>query len=350
MYRGTWLLVGLPLLVAAFSVARPQAVDAAAAATDFDARPRARSRASSRATTPTARPARPARSAPAVGRRAARAYGFRPQRGRFEARSRAAAASRSRTSSARAGASQRHDRRHGAPRQHGDGPRRERQRLRHGRADRARPGYAPATGTGGQRGPRTRSSSSPPTAAPSARSGPRTSPRLSVPRPTVAMESSRAVCCPSAPNAPPSVETKTSVWDGEGWIDSRARRGSVRARELDQRCGPGRVVVCAATLAAVVAVRRDHDRALRRAADDDDEVLQPHSAEAGNLGREGVRPRLEAIELDWSATQEAAPSAPADPGARSGYSRASSRPAAPPSARRMPAGASAAAAAAAWRP
>src|SRR3954464_10760958 len=27
MYRGTWLLVGLPLLVAAFSVARPQALD-----------------------------------------------------------------------------------------------------------------------------------------------------------------------------------------------------------------------------------------------------------------------------------------------------------------------------------
>ncbi|HVM17797.1 MAG TPA: M28 family peptidase [Gaiellaceae bacterium] len=37
MYRGTWLLVGLPLLVAAFSVARPQPLPAPAAPPTFDA-------------------------------------------------------------------------------------------------------------------------------------------------------------------------------------------------------------------------------------------------------------------------------------------------------------------------
>jgi hypothetical protein len=37
MYRGTWLLVGLPLLVAAFSVARPQALDPAPLPPTFDA-------------------------------------------------------------------------------------------------------------------------------------------------------------------------------------------------------------------------------------------------------------------------------------------------------------------------
>jgi hypothetical protein len=37
MYRGTWLLVGLPLLVAAFSVARPQALDPAPIPPTFDA-------------------------------------------------------------------------------------------------------------------------------------------------------------------------------------------------------------------------------------------------------------------------------------------------------------------------
>ena len=37
MYRGTWLLVGLPLLVVAFSVARPQPLPAPAAPPTFDA-------------------------------------------------------------------------------------------------------------------------------------------------------------------------------------------------------------------------------------------------------------------------------------------------------------------------
>jgi Peptidase family M28 len=37
MYRGTWLLVGLPMLVAAFSVARPQALDPAPIPPTFDA-------------------------------------------------------------------------------------------------------------------------------------------------------------------------------------------------------------------------------------------------------------------------------------------------------------------------
>ena len=37
MYRGTWLLVGVLLLVAAFSVARPQALDPAPLPPTFDA-------------------------------------------------------------------------------------------------------------------------------------------------------------------------------------------------------------------------------------------------------------------------------------------------------------------------
>src|SRR2546423_3761825 len=36
MYRGTWLLVGIPLLAAAFTVARPQPLPRPAAAPEFD--------------------------------------------------------------------------------------------------------------------------------------------------------------------------------------------------------------------------------------------------------------------------------------------------------------------------
>src|SRR6266550_3317941 len=36
MYRGTWLLVGIPLLVAAFTVSGPQALPAPALPPDFD--------------------------------------------------------------------------------------------------------------------------------------------------------------------------------------------------------------------------------------------------------------------------------------------------------------------------
>src|SRR5437660_12559072 len=36
MYRGTWLLVGIPLLIAAFTVARPQPLRGPALPPDFD--------------------------------------------------------------------------------------------------------------------------------------------------------------------------------------------------------------------------------------------------------------------------------------------------------------------------
>src|SRR6266571_659455 len=36
MYRGTWLLVGIPLLIAAFTVAQPQPLDRPALPPDFD--------------------------------------------------------------------------------------------------------------------------------------------------------------------------------------------------------------------------------------------------------------------------------------------------------------------------
>ena len=73
----------------------------------------------------------------------------------------------------------------------------------------------------------------------------------------------------------------------------------VRARELDQRTGAGRIVVCAPAFAAVVAVRGDHDRALRGAAHDRDEILQLDFAPARDLRGEALHPRwLEAVELE----------------------------------------------------
>jgi hypothetical protein len=86
MYRGTWLLVGLPLLVAAFSVARPEALDPAPLPPTFDAGA-ARALAQDLAST---YPDRPPGSVGAIG--AARwvserlgAYGFRPEQQSFEA-------------------------------------------------------------------------------------------------------------------------------------------------------------------------------------------------------------------------------------------------------------------------
>jgi hypothetical protein len=86
MYRGTWLLVGLPLLVAAFSVARPEALDPAPLPPTFDAEA-ARALAQDLAQT---YPDRPPGSVGAVG--AARwvsdrlgAYGFQTEHVPFEA-------------------------------------------------------------------------------------------------------------------------------------------------------------------------------------------------------------------------------------------------------------------------
>ncbi|MBD0329695.1 MAG: M28 family peptidase [Thermoleophilia bacterium] len=85
-YRGTWLLVGLPLLVAAFSVSRVNALPAPALPATFDA-PTARLLASDLATRfPGRAPGSPAASEAAdwVAERF-REYGFRPLRQRFEA-------------------------------------------------------------------------------------------------------------------------------------------------------------------------------------------------------------------------------------------------------------------------
>src|SRR5256886_13330044 len=54
----------------------------------------------------------------------------------------------------------------------------------------------------------------------------------------------------------------------------QAGRDAVRARELDQHRGAGRVVVRAGPAAVVVAVRRHHDRARGAADRFGDEVLQ----------------------------------------------------------------------------
>ena len=70
------------------------------------------------------------------------------------------------------------------------------------------------------------------------------------------------------------------------------------AGELDQSTCAGGVVVRASAFAGVVAVRGDHDRALRRAADDRDEVLELDLAAPGDLRSEPLHPGLEAIELE----------------------------------------------------
>jgi hypothetical protein len=61
LYRGTWLLVGLPLLLLAFSVARPSALHAPNLPQAFGRRQPRPSPATSRPTTPTARRALPVR-------------------------------------------------------------------------------------------------------------------------------------------------------------------------------------------------------------------------------------------------------------------------------------------------
>ena len=80
--------------------------------------------------------------------------------------------------------------------------------------------------------------------------------------------------------------------------ERRAADRRERARELDQGTRAGGVVVRTAAFAGVVAVRGDHDRALRGAADDGDEVLQLDLAASRDLRREAVHPRFEAVELE----------------------------------------------------
>ena len=86
LYRGTWLLVGLPLLVAAFSVARPQPLPAPSLPPAFD-RATALSLAQELARTHPDR--RPGTSGDAAAARWLEGklglYGFRPVRDRFEA-------------------------------------------------------------------------------------------------------------------------------------------------------------------------------------------------------------------------------------------------------------------------
>src|SRR6478672_11317562 len=87
LYRGTWLLVGLPLLLAAFSVARPQPLPQPSLPPAFD-RATALSLAQELARTHPDR--RPGTSGDAAAARWLEGklglYGFRPVRDRFEAR------------------------------------------------------------------------------------------------------------------------------------------------------------------------------------------------------------------------------------------------------------------------
>ena len=78
LVRGTWLLVALPLLLTAFSVARPQPCRRRRCRRPSTSRSRSSWHASSHATIPTGRPApwKPRRSG--VGRRAVRALRLRP--------------------------------------------------------------------------------------------------------------------------------------------------------------------------------------------------------------------------------------------------------------------------------
>src|SRR5690349_2606750 len=87
LYRGTWLLVGLPLLLAAFSVARPRPLPRPALPPAFD-RVTALSLAQELARVHPDR--RPGTSGDAAAARwleeKLAPYGFRPTRDRFEAR------------------------------------------------------------------------------------------------------------------------------------------------------------------------------------------------------------------------------------------------------------------------
>ena len=83
---------------------------------------------------------------------------------------------------------------------------------------------------------------------------------------------------------------------GRTRLQRRARHGRERAGELDQRGGARGVVVRAAPLAVVVPVRGDHDRALRVAAGDRDDVLELDAAAPRDVCPKAVRLRIETVE------------------------------------------------------
>ena len=100
LVRGTWLFVALPLLLAAFTVGRPQPLPAPTLPAAFDGRPPSSWRASSRATTRIELRDLPAASAPPTGSRSSwPSTTSSCRRTASSARSRAAAVSISRTSS-----------------------------------------------------------------------------------------------------------------------------------------------------------------------------------------------------------------------------------------------------------
>jgi hypothetical protein len=86
LYRGTWLLVGLPLLLLAFSVARPPALQAPNLPPAFDGSAAATLATDFASTYPDRRPGTPgARAAAAWFRRQLEPYGFAVRRERFTA-------------------------------------------------------------------------------------------------------------------------------------------------------------------------------------------------------------------------------------------------------------------------
>ena len=182
LVRGTWLLVALPLLLAAFSVGRPQPLPPPTLPLDLRRRDRraVRPRAGAGVSRPVARLVRRPRRR-RVGLRAVRALRLRAAPGRAlhgsDPRPRRRRAPEPRHRRARSVGAR--DRDHCAPRQQRRGPERQRQRVRHRRADRAgariRVGGRPKRSSRLNR--RTRSCSSRPTAVPSVRSAPPTSRR-----------------------------------------------------------------------------------------------------------------------------------------------------------------------------
>src|SRR5215211_4343276 len=87
MYRGTWLLVGIPLLLAAFTVSRPQALGQPTLQPDFDGTAAAAFAADFANQQPDRAPGtRHARDAAAWVADRLEQYGFQPEFDRFHAK------------------------------------------------------------------------------------------------------------------------------------------------------------------------------------------------------------------------------------------------------------------------